>query len=116
MPCSGRSASRALHRRRHGRDCRPIQPDHGQQCVASRPFVSRLENEHTEIVVTASIVSHTLARVAWRRELRAVFDEPFGPGGWDIAFRQMGGYDLAPGRCVFPEVQKAVAARGDIAS
>ncbi|MBK5940533.1 hypothetical protein [Halochromatium roseum] len=41
----------------------------------SRLFENRLENEHTEIVVTSRIVSHMLARVALRRELRCVFDE-----------------------------------------
>lgn len=46
----------------------------------SRLFENRLENEHAEIVVTSRIVSHTLAEVALRRELLAVFDDLFGPG------------------------------------
>jgi hypothetical protein len=77
----------------------------------SRLFENRLENEHTEIVVTSRIVSHMLARVALRRELRAVFDELFRPGGCDIAFRAIADFDLAPGRYLFADVQKAVDAR-----
>lgn len=81
----------------------------------SRLFEHRLENEHTEIVVTSRIVSHMLARVALRRELHAVFNELFSSGGCDIAFRGIAEYDLAPGRCVFGDLQKAVDARNDIA-
>ena len=81
----------------------------------SRLFVQRRENEHTEIVVTSQIVSHMLARVALRRELRSVFDELFSPGGCDIAFRGIGDYDLTPGGYVFANVQQAADARGEIA-
>ena len=81
----------------------------------SRLFENRLENEHTEIVVTSRIVSHMLARVALRRELRAVFDELFSSGGCDITFRRIADYDLAPGHYVFDDLQKAVDQRGDIA-
>jgi hypothetical protein len=81
----------------------------------SHLFENRLENEHTEIVVTSRIVSHMLARVALRRELRAVFDELFSSGGCDITFRRIADYDLVPGYHVFDDLQKAVDQRGDIA-
>jgi hypothetical protein len=81
----------------------------------SRLFENRLENEHTEIVVTSRIVSHILARVALRRELRCVFDELFRPGGCDIGFRRLADYDLAPGRYRFADLQKVVDARDNIA-
>jgi hypothetical protein len=80
-----------------------------------RLFVNRLESEHTEIVITSQIVSHMLARVALRRELRAVFDELFSSGGCDIEFRPGSDYDLAPGRYRFADLQRAVDVRGDIA-
>jgi hypothetical protein len=73
----------------------------------SRLFENRLENEHTEIVVTSRIVSHMLARVALRRELRSVFDELFSSGGCDITFRRIADYDLAPGHYVFADLQNA---------
>jgi hypothetical protein len=81
----------------------------------SRLFENRLENEHTEIVVTSRIVSHMLARVALRRELLAVFEELFGPGGCDIIFRGSADYDLAPGRHSIVDLQQAAHERGDIA-
>lgn len=81
----------------------------------TRLFETRLENEHTEILVTPRIVSHMLARVAIRRELRAVFDELFSSGGCDIAFRPIGDYGLAAGSHAFSDVQQAADARGAIA-
>ena len=81
----------------------------------SRLFEHRLENEQTEIVVTSRVVSHIVARVALRRELRCVFDELFSPGGCDIVFRRGADYDLAPGHYLFADLQQAVDARGDIA-
>ena len=81
----------------------------------SRLFERRLEGEHTEIVLSSTIVSHMLARFALRRELRCVFDELFSRGGCDITFRGIAEYELRPGRYVFATLQKAVDARGDIA-
>jgi len=78
-------------------------------------FESRLENERTEILITPRIVSHMLARVTLRRELRAVFDTLFGPGGCDIGFYPIGDYGLTPGAYAFTDLQKAADARGDIA-
>lgn len=78
-------------------------------------FERRLENEHTELLVTPRIVSHMLARVAMRRELRAVFDELFSPGGCDIAFRPIADYQLTAGAHTFAAVQQAVDVRGAIA-
>jgi len=80
----------------------------------SRLFETRLENERTEIVVTPRIVSRMLARVAMRRELRAVFDELFSSGGHEIAFRPIGDYGLAAGHYTFFELQRAADACGAI--
>ena len=40
-----------------------------------------------EILVSPVVLSHMLAQVTLRRELRAVFDELFGPGGAEVFFR-----------------------------
>jgi hypothetical protein len=82
------------------------------------------ENRQGEIIVSPIIVSHMLARVALRRELRAVFDELFSASGSEILFRRIGDYGLAgtlpalsdhSGEYVFADLQRAADARGEIA-
>ena len=81
-------------------------------------------NRHGEIIVSPLIVSHILARVALRRELRAVFDELFSASGSEILFRRIGDYGLAgtlsnspgaSGEFVFADLQHAADALGEIA-
>ena len=68
-----------------------------------------------EVLISPLILSHMLAQVALRRELRAVFDELFGPAGAEISFRPATDY-LDGGREVtFREIQHAVVMRGHIA-
>lgn len=65
-----------------------------------------------EVIVTPLVFSHMLAQVVLRRELSALFDELFGPGGAEIAFRRAA-HLIEPGREVsFRDVQLAAAARG----
>ena len=82
------------------------------------------ENRHGEIIVSPLIVSHMLARVALRRELRAVFDELFSASGCEILFRQIGGDGLAEllcqspdhaGEFIFADLQRAADSMGEIA-
>jgi len=82
------------------------------------------ENRHGEIIVSPLIVSHMLARVALRRELRAVFDELFSSSGCEILFRRIGGDGLAGllsqsrdrgGEYIFADLQQAADALGEIA-
>ena len=56
-----------------------------------------------EIIVSPLIVSHMLARVALRRELRAVFDELFSSNGCEILFRRIGSDCLAGLLCQSPD-------------
>jgi hypothetical protein len=56
-----------------------------------------------------------MARVAMRRELRAVFDELFSSGGCDISFRPLADYGLGAGRHAFSDLQRAADARGAMA-
>jgi ion channel POLLUX/CASTOR len=77
-------------------------------------------NEHllargpSEVLVTPILVSHVLAQVALRRELRAVFDELFTAGGPEIAFVPAGRYGLEGG-VSFGEMQRVAGARGEVA-
>ena len=77
--------------------------------------VALFENRRGEVIVSPVIVSHMLARVALRRELRAVFDELFGSGGSEIFFRRIADYDVPGGECGFTDLLRAADARGEIA-
>lgn len=68
-----------------------------------------------EVIISPLILSHMLAQVALRRELRAVFDELFGPGGAEVIFRPPGDYDLRDRVITFREIESAAAAHGEIA-
>lgn len=68
-----------------------------------------------EVIVSPVLLSHMLAQVALRRELRAVFDELFGPGGAEIVFRPAADYGLAGETASFERIEAAAAARGETA-
>jgi hypothetical protein len=86
-----------------------------------------MENRRAEIIVSPVIVSHMLARVTLRRELRAVFDELFASGGCEVLFHrvaeygladilsQIPGHDLSNGEFTFADLQRAADIRGEIA-
>ena len=61
------------------------------------------------------MLSHMLAQVALRRELRAVFDELFGPGGAEIYFNEPSRYGIEGREVTFREIQHMVATHGEIA-
>lgn len=77
--------------------------------------ISLFRQRHGEVIVSPVILSHILAQVALRRELSAVFDELFGPGGAEIIFRPPADYGLCDCDVSFSEVESAAAARGEIA-
>jgi len=68
-----------------------------------------------ETLVTPSILSHMLAQVALRHELRTVFDELFGSGGAEIFFRPAGHYQVADRELSFAEIQEMTHGHGEIA-
>ncbi|HEX2167420.1 MAG TPA: hypothetical protein VHG09_09350 [Longimicrobiales bacterium] len=68
-----------------------------------------------EVIVGPMILSHMLAQVALRRELRAVFDALFGPGGPEIIFRPPSDYDLEGRSVTFEQIERAAAACGEVA-
>lgn len=77
--------------------------------------VALIRRRSTEVLGSPLVLSHMLAQVALRRELRAVFDELFGPGGAEIVFRKPSVYGLGTGTSSFRDVADAVRRRGDIA-
>jgi len=85
------------------------------------------ENRRGEVIVTPLIISRVMARVALRRELRAVIDGLFSSAGSEILFRRIAEYGLAEnvnasdvhdaGERVysFADLHRAADARGEIA-
>jgi hypothetical protein len=77
--------------------------------------VSLFRRRPGEVIVSPLILSHMLAQVALRRELRAVFDELFGPGGPEIIFRPPADYGLENQDVTFQQIERAAAAYGESA-
>lgn len=73
-----------------------------------------LYGHKSEMLISPMILSHVLAQVALRRELRVVLDELFTVGGAEIQFRPPLDYPL-PASTDFRLLEKIVAERGEIA-
>ncbi|MFN2360342.1 MAG: ion channel DMI1 [Marinobacter sp.] len=73
-----------------------------------------LTGHQSEMMISSMIVSHVLAQVALRRELRVVMDELFTVGGAEIQFRDPHDYPL-PASADFQVLEKVVAAEGEVA-
>ena len=67
-----------------------------------------------EVLISPLVISHMLAQVALRPELRAVFDELFGPSGAELDFLPLERYGLS-GEATFAEIQRAVSRGGHTA-
>lgn len=76
---------------------------------------SLLRQRRGEVLISPLILSHMLAQIALRPELRAVFDQLFGPGGGEIDFFPAGRYGLAGEEVSFADLQRAVCERGETA-
>ncbi|MGM0952978.1 MAG: CASTOR/POLLUX-related putative ion channel [Pseudomonadota bacterium] len=91
--------------------------DHRPQVIME---LSDPDNRHllyghqSEMLISPMILSHVLAQVALRRELRAVLDELFTVGGAEFQYRDPHDYPL-PGSTSFQVLEKIVAARGEVA-
>jgi hypothetical protein len=66
----------------------------------------------TEVLISPLILSHMLAQVALRPELRAVFDELFGPGGPELAFVPAEDFGLIGEPVRFADLQRHAWQRG----
>lgn len=73
-----------------------------------------LYGHRSEMMISSMILSHVLAQVALRRELRVVLDELFTVGGAEIQFRAPEDYPL-PASASFHTVEKTLAAEGEVA-
>jgi hypothetical protein len=73
-----------------------------------------LLGHQSEMMISPMIVSHVLAQVALRRELRVVLDELFTVGGAEIQFRDPQEYPL-PASADFEVLEKVMAAGGELA-
>lgn len=76
---------------------------------------SLLMGENTELLISSLLLSHMLAQVALRRELRAVFDELFTAGGPEIIFRTPSDYGELPASLDFYVARRLAAAHGETA-
>lgn len=74
-----------------------------------------LGQRQCEVIISPVIVGHMLALVALRREVNAVFEELFSPGGAEITFRPASAYGLAGKQANFAEVQKLAIKAGETA-
>lgn len=73
-----------------------------------------LYGHQSEMMISSMILSHVLAQVALRRELRVVLDELFTVGGAEIQFRDPENYPL-PASADFHVLEKTLAEEGEIA-
>jgi ion channel POLLUX/CASTOR len=73
-----------------------------------------LEGGVAEVLTTPILMSHILAQVALRPELRAVFEELFAAGGTEVVFRNPGEHGLE-GSVGFDDMAEAAFARGETA-
>ena len=73
-----------------------------------------LHTEHSETLISPLILSHMLAQVALRRELRIVYDELFTQGGAEILFRPACDYPL-PANADFRILEQVAASQGQTA-
>lgn len=69
----------------------------------------------SEVVIPPMILSHIMAQVALRRELRVVFDDLFGPEGSEIFFRPASEYSLGGREVGFEDLRRAAARRNETA-
>jgi ion channel POLLUX/CASTOR len=77
--------------------------------------VSLFRQRRGEVIISPVILGHILAQVALRRELRAVFDELFGPGGAEIFFQPVLDYAEPGRRTDFRVLRAAATLRGETA-
>jgi ion channel POLLUX/CASTOR len=77
--------------------------------------IALFRSRRSEVLVSPVVLGHILAQVALRRELRAVFDELFGPGGAEIFFQPTSLYAAAGGGVTFRQLRASAARRGETA-
>lgn len=82
----------------------------------SDPHNERLMGKHPgEVIISPLLLSHLLAQVALRRELRPVFDDLFSAGGPEIGFRTPATYHLDAAAPTFEAIQTHARRHGETA-
>jgi hypothetical protein len=71
--------------------------------------------EHEDVIVSPMLVSYLLSQVALRRELAAIFAELSQPWGAQIVLQPALEYLSTNGPRRFEDLERAAAARGEIA-
>jgi ion channel POLLUX/CASTOR len=77
--------------------------------------VSLFRRRAGEVLISPVLLSHMLAQVVLRRELRAVFDELFGPHGTEITFEPASHYAELGREISFRDVERRAAERCETA-
>ncbi|HEX6693984.1 MAG TPA: NAD-binding protein [Longimicrobiales bacterium] len=72
--------------------------------------VTLFRQRRGEVLISPMILSHMLAQVALRREMRPVYDKLFGPDGPEIVFLAATDVGLAGSSVAFHEIAAAAAA------
>lgn len=83
--------------------------------LAESENLSSFPADGSEIIVPPLLLSHIMAQVALRPELRVVFEELFGAEGPEIFFRSVHEYGLVDQDVTFADVSHAVAAHNETA-
>lgn len=83
--------------------------------LAEAENLASFASEGSEIIVPALVLSHILAQIALRPDLRVVFEELFGAEGPEIFFRPVSRYGLVGRDATFTEVCHAAAAQNETA-
>lgn len=83
--------------------------------LAESENLSSFPADGSEIIVPPLLLSHIMAQVALRPELRVVFEDLFGAEGPEIFFRSVHEYGLVDRDVTFADVSHAVAAHNETA-
>lgn len=99
---------------------REIVPDNGTGPevlveLADPENLALFQQGSSEVLIPAMLLSHMMAQVALRPELRVVFDDLFGPGGPEIFFRPVSSYRLEGKEVDFEAVRRAAAEHNETA-
>ncbi|MCX4246209.1 CASTOR/POLLUX-related putative ion channel [Paraliomyxa miuraensis] len=83
--------------------------------LAESANLSSFPSDGSELLVPPLLISHIMAQIALRPELRVVFEDLFGAEGPEIFFRSVREYGLVDRDVTFADVSHAVAAHNETA-
>jgi hypothetical protein len=83
--------------------------------LAESENLASFKAQGSEVIVPALVLSHIMAQIALRPDLRVVFEDLFGAEGPEIFFRPVGRYGLVGRDVTFTDVWHAAAASNETA-